>query len=419
MKKPLPIAIALSLLFTLGAAHAASPRKTDAHQLLRLAEAGLGDIVRAAESSEGRLNRAKPEQQPFWRAVDKMNSVLRRVRAGMMARDASFFRSLEEGSVELGELRVVWARTAVPDPGVNEGIRILSESYQLLRTGYGREAVRHRKGRGLTEAERERFLRIQQAQRRFADLLRELQEIARKRNDAAALAELRRMEIDAERIAAAQLTLNAYLNALMLGDSQRGEWTGNSQYVASADRSEWQEAETVVEELYTEQEIGHVYALDLGTLPDNGPSVLTHLEEPTELPESLAADAAEIDPIEEQEAFYEEEMEEEAATDLEAIEEIVAVEEEEEEAVEEETEEEATEEEVVEEEIILEEGAEGEDGLVEEAAEAKTEAKTEEKTEGKTEAKPAEVVDPKKKPEPAPAPAKKDSKKKKNARPPS
>ncbi|HVG07658.1 MAG TPA: hypothetical protein VNM67_08130 [Thermoanaerobaculia bacterium] len=400
--KSLPITIALSLLFTLGAAHAASPaspRKTDAHQLLRLAEAGLGDTVHAAESSEGRLDRAKPEQQPFWRAVDKMNAVLRRVRAGMMARDESFFRALEDGSVALGELRVVWARTAVPDLGVNEGIRILSESYQLLRTGYGRESVRHRKGRGLSEAERERFLRIQQAQRQFADLLRELQEIARKRNDAAALAELRRMEIDAERIAAAQLTLNAYLNALMIGDSQRGEWTGNAQYAAPGDRSEWQEAETVIEDLYTEEEVGHVYALDLGTLPNTAPSVLTHLEEPTELPDSLAADAAEIDPIEEQEAFYEEEMEEGPDTDLEAIEEIVVVEDEE--AVE-------GEEEVVEKEIVLEEG---------EDAEEKAEA-TEAKTGEKTEVKPAEAVDPKKKQEPAPAPVTKDSKKK-SVRPPS
>jgi hypothetical protein len=410
MKKPLPIAIVLSLLFTLGAAHAASPRRTDAHQLLRLAEAGLGDVVHAAEASQGRLDPAKPEQRPFWRAVDKMNVLLRHVRARMRARDESFFSALQAGSAALGELRVVWARMGVPDPGVNEGLRILSESYQLLRTGYGREAVRHRKGRGLTEAERERFLRIQQAQRHFADLLRELQEIARKRNDAAALAELQRMAREAERIANAQLTLDAYLNALMIGDSQRGEWTGNAQY-ATPDE-EWQEAGTFVEDLYTRQEIGHVYALDLGTLPDIAPSV-THFEEPTELPDSLAADAAELDPIdaiEEQEAFYEEEMEEVADTDLEMIEEIVVVEEEEEtveEETEEETEEEATEEEGEEEveEIVLEEG---EDGLVAKKAEAKTDEKAE--------AKPAEAVDPKK--EPAPAPVKKDSKKK-NARPPS
>jgi len=386
--KSLPISFALLLLLTAGAATAADTaavRKADAHQLLRLAESGLADTVRAAEAAQGRLDRARPEQRPLWRAVDKMDAALRRVRAGMLARDESFFLALEEGSAALGELRVVWARTGVPDPGVSEGLRILSESYQLLRTGYGREAVRHRNGRGLTEAERQRFLRIQQAQQRFADLLKELQEDARRRGDAAMAAELRRMQIDAERIAAAQLTLNAYLNALMIGNSQRGEWTGNSQYAAPADHSDWQEAETVVEELYTEQDIGHVLALDLGTLPDTpAPLAVTHFDEATELPDSLAEAVVELDP-EEEEALYDEEMEEAADTDLEEIEEIVADPEEEEA--------------VAEEEIVLEE------------------AKVEKKTEETTEAKPAEAVDPKK--EPAPAPVKKDSNKKTSARPPS
>lgn len=364
--KSLPISIVLSLLFTLGAAHAESPRRTDAHQLLRLAEAGIADVVHAAGATQGRIDRAKPEQRPFWRAVDRMDAELRRVRAGMMARDDSFFRALEGGSAALGELRVVWARTGVPDRGVSEGLRILSESFQLLRTGYGREAVRHRQGRGLTEAERQRFLRIQEAQRRFAGLLKQLQEEARRRGDEAMAAELRRMQIDAERVAAAQLTLNAYLNALMLGDSQRGEWTGNSQYAAA--KEDWQEAETVVEELYTDQEIGHVYALDLGTLPDSSILAPTHFDEPTELPDSLAEEAAEIDPIEaieEQEALDEEEMEEDA--DLEEIEEIF-----EEEEAEEETGEEATDE------IVLEEG------------------EVLKKAEGKTDVKAAETVDPKK-----------------------
>lgn len=403
--KSLPISIVLSLLFTLGAVHAvsaASPRKTDAHQLLRLAEAGVADVVRAAGATQGRLDRARPEQRPFWRAVDQMDAALRRVRAGMMARDDSFFRALEEGSAALGELRVVWARTGVPDRGVSEGLRILSESYQLLRAGYGREAVRHRNRRGLTEAERQRFLRIQEAQRRFADLLKQLQEDARRRGDEAMAAELRRMQIDAERIAAAQLTLNAYLNALMLGDSQRGEWTGNSQYGAASE--DWQAAETVVEELYTDEEVGHLYVLDLGTLPESSILTPTHFDEPTELPDSLAEEVAEIDPIEaieEQEALHEEEMEEDADADLEAIEEILEGEVEEgEEEAEEEAVEGDDEEIVLVEEVVLEEGKAAEDG--------KPAAKAEEKAG-------ANPADPKK--EPAPAPEKQGSNRP-GARPP-
>lgn len=428
--KPLPIALALLLTFALGAAHAAPQnRRADARQLLRLAEQGHADIVKAAQASQGRIARSKPEQRPFWQAVDKMDAALRRVRAGMMARDETFFPALEDGSVVLGELRVVWARTGVPDPAVAEGVRILSGSYQLLRTGYGREAVRHRKGRGLTEAERQRFLRIQQAQQRFADLLRELQERAQKRGDEAMLAELRRMAQEAERIAAAQLTLEAYLNALMIGDAQKGEWTANSQYVEPADRTEWQEADTVVEELYTEEEVGHVFMLDLGNVGETAaaaePLAVTYFEEPVEVPESLASavqvfDTPEIDLIEEEESLFEEEMEEVAETDLDVYEEVVeepeieAAAEEEEEAVEEE----AVEKEGVEDGEVAE-AAEGEI-VVEElpAEEKKGEVKVESKA-GKKAGTPAaapETAAPKKK-EPAPAPAKKDSKKK-SAKPP-
>jgi hypothetical protein len=329
--KSLPMSLVLVLLLaslTAGAAQASASvqaRTVDARQLLGLAEAGLAGSLRAAQASQGRLDRSRPEQRPLWSALDKMDAALRRVRAGIHSGGEGFFRALEDGSVALGELRVVWARTGVPDAGVSEGIRILSGSYRLLRTGYGREAIRFRQGTGLTEAERQRFLRIQQAQQRFADLLRELQERAQKRGDEAMLAELRRMAEDARRIAAAELTLRAYLNALMIGDAQRGEWTGNNWYASPEDSSEWLEADAMVEELYVEEDVGHVFALDLGNLGNLQAPDPAYLEEPTELPESLTSamevyEAREVDPLEEEEALLDEEMEETADSDLEMYE---------------------------------------------------------------------------------------------------
>ncbi len=160
---------------------------------------------------------------------------------------------------------MVWSRAGIAEPRVGEGIRILSSSFRLLRGGYGREAVRTRQGSGLTELEKQRFQRIQQAQRRFAESLRPLVDRSSERGDAAMLAELRRMLEEAERIAAAALTLEAYLNALILGDIQRGEWEGNSHYAQATDRTEWLEAGAVVEELYVEEDVGHVFTIDLGS----------------------------------------------------------------------------------------------------------------------------------------------------------
>jgi hypothetical protein len=320
------ILLALVLSASLAQAAPSRPpaRKADARQLLSLAETGLSGTVRAAHDTQGRLDPARPEQRPFWSALDKMDAALRRVRAGLATRDRSFFHAVEEGSAALGELRVVWARTGVIDPGVSQGLQILSGSYQLLRSGYGREAVRHRQGGGLTQEERQRFLRIQRTQERFAESLRVLEEHARQRGDEAMLAELRRMAEEAYRIAAARITLEAYLNALMIGDAQRGEWTGNSQYAPAEDRTEWLEAGAAVEELYVEEDVGQVVVVNLGNVAEIAD--LAYLDEPTELPETLA-DAVEayvpstvvldddVDPLEEEESLAEEEVVEETGTE--------------------------------------------------------------------------------------------------------
>jgi hypothetical protein len=334
----------LVLLLSVPSAHAAAT-KADARTLLGMAQTGLSQAVRAAQASEGRLDRARPEQRPFWTALDKMGPALQRVRTGMAARDSSFFRALEDGSADLAELKVVWARTGAPDVAVSGALRVLSSSYELLRTGYGREAVRHRMGLGLMPAERARFLRIQQTQERLAQVLRDLEERARRRGDETMRAELRRMAEDAWRVASAQINLDAYLNALMLADAQRGEWTANTQYAAADDSSEWQEAGTVVEELYVEADIGQVFMVDLGDVnepgepaasssptvptvptgvgalaPSQASSAMSFLDEPTEVPEELstAVEAYEpspvvvdgtddVDPVAEEESLAEEE----------------------------------------------------------------------------------------------------------------
>lgn len=329
----------LLILLSASSAHAAA-QKVDARTLLGMAQTGLSQTVRAAQAASGRLDRSRPEQRPFWTALDKMGPALGRVRAGMAARDSSFFRALEDGSADLAELKVVWARTGAPDLAVSGALRVLSTSYELLRTGYGREAVRHRMGLGLMPAERARFLRIQQTQQRLVLVLRDLEERARRRGDEATRAELNRMAEDAFRVASAQLTLNAYLNALMLADDQRGEWTANSQYINADDRSEWQEAGTVVEELYVEADIGQVFMVDLGDISEPeepvassdpagpspvttfAPSALSILDEPTEVPEELTAAVEayeppaamvmdgtdDVDPLQEEEALAEEEV---------------------------------------------------------------------------------------------------------------
>jgi hypothetical protein len=300
-------ALAILALFLClpGAARAVTgtPR-ADAHRLLHLAEISLDGAEHAVRAS-ARFDTAAPAQRAFLNALARMDGALRGVRTAMPSRlamtgqEESFYQALTDGSIALGELRVTWARAGLGDPEVTNGLHLLSGCWRLLRTGYGREAGRFRQGGGLTAVEKQRFERIQEEQRRFAVRLRDLEDRARRRGDEAMLAEMRRMADDAARIATARRSLEAYLNALMLVDTQRGEWTANTRYADAADGEPWAEADAVLEDLWVDEDVGHVFTVDLGPAAKTPPAEsAAPLEEPVDLPPDLAELAGRTAPVE-------------------------------------------------------------------------------------------------------------------------
>jgi hypothetical protein len=294
-------------------------RQVNARQLMRMVEAAYEDLMRAAQlSGGGRLDGRVARNRPFWSALDRLGRSVEEVGTALRARDARFFQALERGSVVLGELRVLRARSGASAPEVDRGLSLLASSYRLLRRGYGAEQARYQRGGGLTDSERQRFERIQAAQRDFAGRLEALRRKAEERRDRAAVAELNRLIAEAYRIASAPLTLDSYLNALVAMDEMRGEWAGNRVYAEPADREEWQAASQVVEELHVEAEVGHLFVVDLGS------TGVSQLDEPMELPvEPAAAPAVEVFvPAEEEEA-----VEEGVAPEGILLEEVPAVEE--------------------------------------------------------------------------------------------
>jgi hypothetical protein len=268
MRRTLSLAI-LTILLASGAAWA---DVVNARQLMRMVEASYEDVHRAAGAEVVR-------SKPFWASFDRMGQALEEVGTSLRTRDARFFQDLERGSVALGELKVSWARSGGNVPEVDRGLRLLSSSYRLLRRSYGGENLRARRGGGLTERERQRFERIQTAQRAFASRLEVLRQKAEERRDRATRAEMDRLISEAYRIATAQATLDSYLNTLIASDEMRGEWAANRSYAEPADQAEWRAADQVVEELYVESQVGHVFTVDLGKTED-----WSFLDETTENP---------------------------------------------------------------------------------------------------------------------------------------
>jgi hypothetical protein len=300
-------------------------RQVNARQLMRMVESAYEDLMRAAQlSGGGRLDARVARNRPFWSSLDRMGRSVEEVGTALRARDARFFQALERGSLALGELRVLRARSGASAPEVDRALSLLASSYRLLRRGYGAEQARYERGGALSDSERQRFERIQAAQRELAGHLEVLRRKAGERRDRATVAELNRLIAEAYRIASAPATLDSYLNALIAADEMRGEWNGNRFYAEPADKAEWQAASQVVEELHVEAEVGHLFVVDLGSAGD-----LSQLDELTDLPvpPEAAAPAVQVFVPDEEEVVVEEAAGEGVAPAGILLEEIPAVEE--------------------------------------------------------------------------------------------
>jgi hypothetical protein len=180
-----------------------------------------------------------------------------------------FFLLVDQGSSDLGELRVAWARLGAKNEQIAEQLRIASTAYRSLRSQFGREGLRLKQGGVLSEAERQQLARLQASERRFAERLRRLRDEAQRRRDAATAAEMERFRAEAEQIAQASADLASYLNALIATSEMRGEWQANVPYVRkTAPPAELTAAEATVQDLYVDADIGHVFVADLGKTPE-------------------------------------------------------------------------------------------------------------------------------------------------------
>jgi len=254
---------------------AALERRVNARQLVRTVDLALADVTQAAGQARG-LDPRDSQSAPFWSALNGMRLRIAQIVIALERRDGEFFSLLDQGGSDLGALRVAWARAGVRNEKAGEALRIASASYRMLRANYGREGVRLRQGGGLSEAEQRHFQRIQRAQRRFAESLRPLREGAQRRGDGVTAAELDRFRSEAERIERARLDLEAYLNSVIASGEIRGEWEADAPYIRQDAPEDFVVANEIVEDLYADSDIGHVFSVDLGDV-----NALSHLDQET------------------------------------------------------------------------------------------------------------------------------------------
>ncbi len=249
---------------TLAAARAEMPGP-DARRLAQTVGSVLEEVARAAgEPASGVAGKGAPAVA-FRQALARWSARVRDIEGALDRRDGAFFLLVDQGSADLGELRVDWARTGSRDPRISEGLRTASAAYRTLRSEYGREGVRQQQGGPLNAAEKAQLQRLQSAERRFAVNLQRLRDQARRHGDAVSAAELERFRAEAARIGKASLDLASYLNALIATSELRGEWSADAVHVRkSVPAQPMAAAEETVQDLYVDSDIGQVFTVDLG-----------------------------------------------------------------------------------------------------------------------------------------------------------
>jgi hypothetical protein len=261
------IAPLLFLLLAIPRAGRADVPVVTAGQLAQTVDGALAGAARAARKLDAR----NPKYAPFLSALQALRMRVSRIEG---ASGDEFFLLVDQGSSDLGELRVAWARTGAKNEQVAGQLRVASTAYRSLRSQFGREGLRLKQGGALSEAERQQLANLQASERRFAERLRRLRDAAQRQRDAATAAEMERFRVEAEQIAQAA-DLASYLNALIAISEMRGEWQANVPYVRkTAPPAELAAADDTVQDLYVDADIGHVFVADLGKTPET-PSAAT------------------------------------------------------------------------------------------------------------------------------------------------
>jgi hypothetical protein len=283
-RRPAALTLLLLSLFLLGSAISAAAgqpppgRRANARKLLRIANGASSRLIQAGQGKLGGDARSRP----FWEALLHMNAQIDRIEAGLRTRDLSFFQALRTGTSSLAELQVTWALAGVKDPAIDQNLRTLSAAYARLRNRYGPEWIRFQAGRPLGEDERLRFARMRAEQGHLADRIEPLRAQARRAGDQATADELTLLLVQVHGVATASSTLGDYLDASVATDSIRGAWHG-ARAAHHPEEEGWAEADQVVSNITTDENVGFVFTTDLQEVKD-----WSFVEEETEIPAEIA-----------------------------------------------------------------------------------------------------------------------------------
>jgi len=161
---------------------------------------------------EGALDPKAEHAKPFWTELRKMEKGAAAIAADSKPRREGV-RGDRRSRETLAALKVALHRTGVADAKVKEGVATLSHVYASLRKHYGKEALRRKKGGALTEKEQKSLAGLKEKESKLAVRWKALRDQAVAKGHKRVAAELDHLLVEAERIAKAEVTVEAYFIA--------------------------------------------------------------------------------------------------------------------------------------------------------------------------------------------------------------
>jgi hypothetical protein len=203
-------------------------KRADAKTLIHDAKKALAAMVKDARADKG-LDPKTAKNKPFWKSTQSLAKSLKTAEAGLAAKNNDFFKGIENARQAEAQMKVDWELTDSNNKGVIENGKKLGHALAALRTDFSKEAARKKKGGDLTADEKAQFEKIKAQQKELLAKLDKLQAKAKK--DKALEKGLAEIKKQANDILKKPTTLDAYLAALYLLDTQTGLIRGYQYYV--------------------------------------------------------------------------------------------------------------------------------------------------------------------------------------------
>ncbi len=211
------VALALALAAPVPVQAKGKAKSGDLIRELNRAAAFVGKAVK-----EAKLDAKQKQNEPFLAALKKTSQVIDDLEKAATAKNDTYWNAMHRMAGAVQQLEAASRNLSGKTPGMADGVKKLGAGFELYRHAYGKQSVRKKKGGSLTDKEKAAFAKLKEQDKKTLAELEKLKASAAK--NAALVAELAELIRMTNAVIAAEVTVDAYCDALYWVEDCEGSW---------------------------------------------------------------------------------------------------------------------------------------------------------------------------------------------------